>query len=93
MNATMLQSSKVCIIDYGVGNIASVSNALSLLDIKACITNDPKEIESSTHIILPGVGSFGEGMNNLKKNGLVDVIKKQVYDKNKFAKDSISSKF
>ena len=79
----MFESCKVRIIDYGVGNTASVSNALSLLGVKAVITKDKKEIEKSTHLILPGVGSFGEGMTNLKKNGLDNLIKNQVLSKGK----------
>lgn len=79
----MFESCKVCIIDYGVGNTASINNALSLLEVKALITNNIGEIENATHIILPGVGSFGEGMDNLKKNGLTDLIKDQALNKNK----------
>ena len=60
----------ITIIDYGMGNLRSVQKALETLGFDAIITNDPKGIENATSLILPGVGSFGAAMNNLKKSGL-----------------------
>ncbi|MBK7816802.1 MAG: hypothetical protein IPJ60_04080 [Sphingobacteriaceae bacterium] len=48
----------VAIIDYGMGNVASVQKALNFLKIESAITSDPELIEKSDVIILPGVGSF-----------------------------------
>ena len=49
------------IIDYGAGNIRSVQNALQYLGEEAVLTSDPSVILSADHVILPGVGSFGDG--------------------------------
>jgi hypothetical protein len=52
----------ISIIDYGVGNLTSVSNALALLGLSHEIIASPEKIEMSTHVILPGVGSFKSGI-------------------------------
>ena len=72
------EKSSVCIIDYGLGNITSIKNAFNILGVKAIVSSDPKVIKSASHLILPGVGSFGEGMSNLKKIGLVSVLKEEI---------------
>ena len=69
---------KVAIINYGMGNIASVEKAVRFLGLEPIITNDPKEIEVSSYIILPGVGAFTQGMENLKKRGLVEILTNEV---------------
>ncbi len=69
---------KLVIINYGIGNLGSVYNALKYLKIDAEITNEKKKIEESTGIILPGVGAFGDTMKNLQDLGLIDVLKKQM---------------
>tara|TARA_B110000027_G_C16051797_1_gene270291 strand:+ start:20 stop:625 length:606 start_codon:yes stop_codon:yes gene_type:complete len=68
----------IAIIDYGMGNLASVQKALSFLNIDSKITNDEMLIKESSHIILPGVGSFKQGMINLKKLNLIEVLKREV---------------
>ena len=68
----------VAIIDYGMGNVASVQKALQLLQLQSNITKDFKEIENSKFLILPGVGSFHQGISNLKKEGLFDFLSDQV---------------
>lgn len=73
----------VAIIDYGMGNVASVQKALNFLNVESCITNDREKIEASKHIILPGVGSFLQGMENLKKQGLDQLLTEQVIEKKK----------
>jgi glutamine amidotransferase len=69
---------KVAIIDYGMGNIASVDKAVCYLGYESVITNNPIEINSSNYIILPGVGAFAQGMDNLNKLGLVDLLTNEV---------------
>tara|TARA_B100002051_G_C16718959_1_gene631161 strand:- start:1181 stop:1795 length:615 start_codon:yes stop_codon:yes gene_type:complete len=66
---------QVCIIDYGMGNINSITNALNYLGITWNISNSRKDIENFSHLILPGVGSYKVAMNNLNKLDLVDGIK------------------
>lgn len=64
----------IAIIDYDAGNIKSVEKALLSMGETPVLTRDPEVILQADHIILPGVGSFGDAMENLKKFGLVDVI-------------------
>lgn len=63
-----------CIIDYKAGNISSVANALKFLGEEYYITSDPDEIKGAKRIILPGVGSFGDAINNIKNSKLDNVI-------------------
>tara|TARA_A100001015_G_C14880877_1_gene668360 strand:- start:535 stop:1164 length:630 start_codon:yes stop_codon:yes gene_type:complete len=65
----------ILIIDYGMGNIASVCNAISSLNCNSLISNDPKDILKADGIILPGVGAFGEAIKNLKNLKLFDPLK------------------
>lgn len=64
------------IIDYGMGNIHSVKNALEFLAIENQIIADPSEIESMDKIIIPGVGSFKRAMDNLHEKNFVDPLVK-----------------
>ncbi len=68
----------VAIIDYDAGNIRSVEKAVALLGYEAVVTRERETILSADHIILPGVGAFGDAMNKLEKYGLVDVIHEAV---------------
>ena len=65
----------VAIIDYNMGNLASVYNACQLIGVDAKIENNPMKIKEYDRIILPGVGAFGDAMENLKTTGMIDVIK------------------
>lgn len=65
----------IAIIDYGAGNIRSVENAMKYLGQEAVLTSDPKTILSADHIILPGVGAFGDAMGRLRRTGMDDVIR------------------
>ena len=73
----------VAIIDYGLGNLISVKKALNFLEIPNLITFDKREIINSTSIILPGVGSFQQGMRNLRERGLIDILTNEVMVKKK----------
>ena len=63
------------IIDYDAGNIKSVEKALHYLGEETVVSRDPQVLLNADKVILPGVGSFGDAMNNLNKFGLVPVIK------------------
>jgi len=65
---------KIGIIDYGLCNLLNVSNAISYVGGRADIVEDPKSIKKYSHIILPGVGAFKNGMRGLKLRGLIDPI-------------------
>ena len=62
------------IIDYDAGNIKSVEKALHFLGEETVVTRDPVLLKKADKVILPGVGSFGDAMENLRKFGLVSVI-------------------
>ena len=65
----------VAIIDYDAGNIKSVEKAVSLLGHEVLLTREQDEILSADHVILPGVGAFGDAMEKLQGYGLVSVIR------------------
>ena len=68
----------IAIIDYDAGNLKSVEKALNFLGEDTVITRNREEILHADKVILPGVGSFGDAMHNLREFGLVDVIKEVV---------------
>ncbi|POP34941.1 imidazole glycerol phosphate synthase subunit HisH [Lactonifactor longoviformis] len=64
----------IAIIDYDAGNIKSVEKAFDLLGEEVVLSRDREEILSADRVVLPGVGSFGDAMENLNRYGLVPVI-------------------
>lgn len=68
----------ISIIDYGMGNVASMEKALRYLKLESIITRDHSIINDSEAIILPGVGSFEQGMENLRKYDLIPILNDQV---------------
>ncbi len=68
----------ISIIDYDAGNIHSVSQAVRYLGEDPVLTSDRDGILRSSHVILPGVGSFGHAMRSLEERGLVPVIREAV---------------
>lgn len=66
------------IVDYGVGNLKSVSNAMAYLGQQTLITGDPAELERADAIILPGVGAFPDAADRLRETGLDGVLRQQV---------------
>ncbi|MEW5743974.1 MAG: imidazole glycerol phosphate synthase subunit HisH [Nitrospirota bacterium] len=73
----------IAIIDYGMGNVRSIINALYYIGYDAVITAEPQQIDDASHIILPGVGAFGDAMVNIVRRGLDEILKKQVFEKGK----------
>ncbi|MBQ2283241.1 MAG: imidazole glycerol phosphate synthase subunit HisH [Agathobacter sp.] len=65
----------IAIIDYNAGNLKSVEKALNSMGQECVITRDFKEIEQADKVILPGVGAFGDAMDQLKKYELDKVIR------------------
>lgn len=63
----------IAIIDYGMGNLHSVSKAVERLGYEAVVTADHEQIMSAAGAILPGVGAFGDAMHNLRQTGLDEV--------------------
>ena len=68
----------VAIIDYDAGNIRSVENAVRFLGHEGKVTADAGEILAADHIILPGVGAFGDAMQRLQDRGLIPAIRAAV---------------
>lgn len=71
-----MSDKKVLVINYGLGNLASVMNALEFCDIPAFVSDSKNDLERASHAILPGVGAFGQGMHNLQVSGWPDAIRK-----------------
>jgi imidazole glycerol-phosphate synthase subunit HisH len=74
----------IAIIDYGMGNIHSVKKALESQGASVKVTNKPADIKKADKLVLPGVGAFGDAMQELEKQGLVDAIKKHISDQKIF---------
>lgn len=64
------------VIDYGMGNLRSVSKACEKVGFQALVTSDPEQISSASALILPGVGAFAECVSNLKKRNLFSLLQK-----------------
>lgn len=69
---------KVTLIDYGAGNLRSVANAMRAIGIEPNIAASPDELGDTTHLVLPGVGSFGDCMGELGKRNLLEPIREWV---------------
>ncbi len=73
----------VGIMDYGMGNLRSVANAIEALGRSARILAEPDEIATCARIILPGVGAFGDGMKNLRERGWIPALEDAVLGQGK----------
>ncbi len=62
------------IVDYGMGNLRSVEKALAAVGRDPLTSGDPEVVRRANRLILPGVGAFGDAMNNLRNQGLVEAI-------------------
>ena len=67
----------IAILDYGVGNLFSLSSSLAAIGADCVVTRDPAEIRAADRLILPGVGAFGDAIEKLKKDGLDRLIKSE----------------
>jgi len=74
---------KIAIIDYGMGNLRSVANAFNAIGYLASIVQNPNDLSQASHIVLPGVGAFGDGMKNLRLSGWLDVLEREIIEKRK----------
>ena len=74
---------KVCIIDYGSGNVASVFNVINFLGYDCKITNDLNYIQNSSHIILPGVGSYSAAMKKINEKLSISDLENEILIKKK----------
>jgi len=65
----------IAIVDYNMGNLASVSNALKLIDAKVDIVSNPNDLKKYDKVILPGVGAFGDAMQHLQQTNMQQAVK------------------
>lgn len=68
----------IAIVDYDMGNLRSVQKAFEAVGHPATVTRSPKAIADASHVVLPGVGAFGDCMRNLETYGLVEPILKAI---------------
>ena len=71
----------VVIIDYGLGNLRSVLGAVERVGYQGIVSNKYQEIQCAEKLILPGVGAFGDGMNNIRELGLIESLEEAVHGK------------
>ena len=64
----------IAIIDYGVGNLFSLTSSFKYVGADVCVTSDPEKIKKADKIILPGVGAFGDAIKKLKDTGLDKIV-------------------
>ena len=65
----------IAIIDYGMGNLRSVAKAFEAVGHQAIVTRDAASIKNASHVVLPGVGAFGDCMANLDRYGLIEPVR------------------
>ncbi len=68
----------IAIIDYQMGNVQSVLNAVEQVGARAAIVRSPQELGAADKVILPGVGAFAAGMENLRTLGFVEALSRAV---------------
>ncbi len=68
----------ITIIDYGLGNIGSITNTLASLGVPSTVSANPRVVEAAAALLLPGVGAAGVGMQNLKARNLDSAIQKSI---------------
>lgn len=74
----------ITILDYGEGNIASVQKAFESLNVTVKLSNDPKDIKSATHLIVPGQGAFNQVMTQLSSKNLIKPLTEYIKSGKKF---------
>ena len=74
---------QIGIVDYGMGNLRSVANAFESLGFHPAIAGEPAQLREAERIVLPGVGAFGDGIDNLRAGGWVEVLEEEVLRRGK----------
>lgn len=64
----------IAVVNYGMGNLGSVKNAFDYIGVESFVTDDAEKIKSSDGLVLPGVGAFGDAMDNLRSRGLESAV-------------------
>jgi glutamine amidotransferase len=71
----------IVIVNYGLGNLESIKNMLKKVGFESVISSDPEQIRKASKLILPGVGAFDNGMNNLHDLRIIPVLEEEVFEK------------
>lgn len=74
---------KVAVIDYGMGNLHSVSKALEAVGGDVVVIKNSSDLKTADRVVLPGVGSFAQGMRQLEDRGFVNALNEEVIEKKK----------
>jgi glutamine amidotransferase len=74
IKAVMTSQQRIAVIDYGMGNLRSVANALDSLECSHSIVTEPMDVVAYEKVIIPGVGAFAEAIENLRRTGMFDVL-------------------
>ena len=74
----------VVIVDYGAGNLRSVSRAVAHGGYEPSVTGDPRDVEDADALIVPGVGAAADTMRNLREHGMVEPVRKYIASKRPF---------
>lgn len=76
-------STRIGIIDYGIGNLTSVRNAFAAIGCEVHILDEPSGLCEVSHIVLPGVGAFGDGISSLRDRNWIPIMEEEVRQKRK----------
>jgi imidazole glycerol-phosphate synthase subunit HisH len=68
----------ISVLDYGVGNLGSIMNMMMRAGVEASLISSPEEVNSATKLLLPGVGSFDNGMQRLSESGMREPLRQRV---------------
>lgn len=74
----MINKKRIVVVDYGMGNLRSVQNKFRKMGIDCVISSSAKDIELADKLVLPGVGHFKYGIDNLRRLGLIELLNKKV---------------
>jgi len=68
----------IVIVNYGLGNLGSIQNMFKKIGVESMVSSEHDIIQNADKLVLPGVGNFGKGMQELEKSGLKDILNKKV---------------
>lgn len=71
----------ITIVDMKIGNIGSVAGGFRRVGQETVVTDDPADVARAEHLVLPGVGAFGDGMASLREKGLVEPLRRHVLER------------
>lgn len=77
----MSKTTKVALLDYGMGNLHSAAKALSAVGAEVAITNDPKVVAAADKIFFPGVGAMRDCIADMRESGIDEVVRHAVFNK------------